>query len=315
MGRGPHIRKDIAEALNVDPKSITTSEQLYELAKKLKPATSKTRTAKIYTRSGLVIGAAMTTVTFTPICGGEMKDFFRDSDGAIKHESQTEYSMKRIEFVQKLLNEGLIHPEYYTMDETRATEGALNGSFAIISDMHNYLEFNKDMHYLPIGPLDSVEGPYQMELTYKSGYNIWAIPATTERPEEIVKFADFLASREGKLLWQYGIEGRDYTLDENGNPIVKQEVIDLKKQDPKVAQQLAFQGAGDTWGEYLGNTDLDPVADFGEAEYGNAAFPAENEGLNNIADYFGWDEKYKTLKSKTATVRSPSWANMKRARS
>ncbi|MGG4395509.1 extracellular solute-binding protein [Paenibacillus thiaminolyticus] len=293
---GPHIRKDIAEALNVDPKSITTSEQLYELAKKIKAGNFKDENGKdIYPIGPRYWGGNDNSYLYSDLWWGD-EGFFRDSDGVIKHESQTEYSMKRIEFVQKLLNEGLIHPEYYTMDETRATEGALNGSFAIISDMHNYLEFNKDMHYLPIGPLDSVEGPYQMSLTYKSGYNIWAIPATTERPEEIVKFADFLASREGKLLWQYGIEGRDYTLDENGNPIVKQEVIDLKKQDPKAAQQLAFQGAGDTWGEYLGNTDLDPVADFGEAEYGNAAFPAENEGPNNIADYFGWDEKYKNAK-------------------
>lgn len=293
---GPHIRKDIAEALNVDPKSITTSEQLYELAKKIKAGNFKDMNGKdVYPIGPRYWGGNDNSYLYSDLWWGD-EGFFRDSDGAIKHESQTEYSMKRIEFVQKLLNEGLIHPEYYTMDETRATEGALNGSFAIISDMHNYLEFNKDMHYLPLGPLDSVEGPYQMRLTYKSGYNIWAIPSTTERPEEIVKFADFLASREGKLLWQYGIEGRDYTLDENGNPIVKQEVIDLKKEDPKAAQQLAFQGVGDTWGEYLGNTDLDPVADFGEAEYGNAAFPAENEGPNNIADYFGWDEKYKNAK-------------------
>ena len=38
-------------------------------------------------------------------------------------------------------------------------------------------------------------------------------PSTTEHPEDVVKLADFLASREGKLLGQYGIKGRDYTLD------------------------------------------------------------------------------------------------------
>ncbi|MCE5173081.1 extracellular solute-binding protein [Paenibacillus profundus] len=293
---GPHIRKDIAEALQIDPKSITTSEQLYELAKKIKAGNFKDSNGnEVYPIGPRYWGGNENSYIYSDLWWGD-EGFFTDGDGAIKHESQTEYAMKRIEFVQKLLNGGLLHPEYYTMDETRATEGALNGSFAIIPDMHNYLEFNKDMHYLPLGPLNSVEGPYQMSLTYKSGYNMWAIPATTERPEEIVKFADFLASREGKLLWQYGIEGRDYNLDEKGNPIVKQEVIDLKKQDPKAAQQLAFQGAGDTWGEYLGNTDLDPVADFGEVEYGDAAFPAENEGPNKIADYFGWDEKYKNAK-------------------
>ena len=57
-----------------------------------------------------------------------------------------------------------------------------------------------------------------METGYKGGNGGWSIPTTTKNPEDIVKLADFLASREGKLLAQYGIEGRDYTLDAKGNP-------------------------------------------------------------------------------------------------
>ena len=70
--------------------------------------------------------------------------------------------------------------------------------------------------------------PYQVP--YKGGYAGWSIPSTTKNPGDIVKLADFLASREGKLLANYGIEGRDYTLDDKGNPLVKESVLDLKEK-------------------------------------------------------------------------------------
>ncbi|MGZ9586503.1 extracellular solute-binding protein [Paenibacillus marinisediminis] len=293
---GPHIRADIAEALNIDPHQIKTSEQLKEVAQKIKEGNFKDANGKaIYPIGPRYWGGSDVDYIYSDLKWGD-NGFYRDTNGVLKHESQTEYPLKRIEFVQGLMSEKLIHPEYYTMDETRATEGALNGSFGIIADMHNYLEFNKDMHYLPIGPLQNVDGDSQMTLTYKSGYNAWSIPATTKNPEDIVKFADFLSSREGKLLWQYGIEGRDYTLDEKGNPIVKQEVLDLKNNDPKKAQQLGFAGVGNLWGEFLGNTDLDRMADFGELEYGDAVSSAKEDGPLKIAEYYGWDKRRENAK-------------------
>ena len=62
-------------------------------------------------------------------------------------------------------------------------------------------------------PTQYSQGKFRVEKPYKSGANGWAVPSTTEHPEDVVKLADFLASREGKLLGQYGIKGRDYTLD------------------------------------------------------------------------------------------------------
>jgi len=294
---GPHIRKDIAEALNVDPRTITTSEQMYELAKKVADGHFKDNNGKEISVIGPRYWGGEDVNAFdSDLVFGGSGGFHRNSEGKIVHESETDYPMKRIEYVQKLLKEKLMNPEYFTMDENRATEGILNGSFGIVANMHNYQDFNKDMHYLPIGPLNEGDKPYQMKLSFKSGYSAWAIPSTTKNPEEIVKFADFLASREGKLLWQYGIEGRDYTLDAKGNPLVKQEVLDLKDKDQKAAKALGFAGVGNSWGELLGGTDLDRMADFGEAEYGDAVHPEANAGPLKIAEYWGWDEKRKNAK-------------------
>ncbi|MDU5142036.1 MAG: extracellular solute-binding protein [Paenibacillus dendritiformis] len=291
---GSYIRKDIADALGVDPRTITTSEQLYELAKKIKDGRFKDKNGKeVYPIGPTVWGGIDRDVLYNDLVwtGFNGEGFNRDKDGKILHESQTEYGTKRVEFVQKLLREKLMHPEYYSMEENRAKEGVLNDSFAIIGDMHNYVIENKDNRYIPLGPLNSVNGPYQMNLTFKGGYGAWSIPKTTKNPEDIVKLADFLASREGKLLWKYGVEGRDYELDAKGNPVPKQEVLDLLDKDPVQAKELGFAGVGHDWGWYLGGMDLNDLADFGEASYGESAKPDMNKGPLEIADYWQYDEK------------------------
>jgi putative aldouronate transport system substrate-binding protein len=296
---GPYILKDIVDQLKIDPESIDTTEELYDLAVKIKEADLKDKNGKPITPIGPTAwGGADKDAIFNDLVwtGDSGEKFLKDENGKLLHESQTDYAMKRIEFVQTLMKEKLMHPEYYTMEENRAKEGIVNKSFGIVSDMHNYVVQNNDLKYIPLGPMNTVEGEYQMQLTYKSGYAGWSIPSTTENPEDIVKLADFLASREGKLLSQYGIEGRDYTLDEKGNPIVKQEVLDLKESNPDEAKKLGFRGAGSYWAEHLGYTDLDRLEDFGESEYGESAAKESNTAATEIIKMWKYDEKFKNAK-------------------
>jgi len=292
---GAYIRKDIAESLGVDPRTISTSEQVYELAKKIQAGNFKDNNGSPVIPIGPSFwGGKDVSPAFKDLQWGEDDQRIKISkDGKILHEAETEYAMKKVEFFQKMLSEKLIHPEYFTIDESRATEGALNGSWAIIGDAHNYQEFNQDMHYLPLGPINNVDGPYKMQVDFKSGYSAWAIPATTKKPEEVVKFADFLASKEGKLIWKYGLEGRDYTLGADGFPVVKQEVLDLKAKDPNEAKKLGFQGVGNSWGDILGGTDTDHMADFGELQYADKVKKAEDIGALKILEYWNFEDKYK----------------------
>lgn len=290
---GPYIRKDIAEALKIDPSSIKTHEQLYDLAKKIQAGNFKDNNGNPITPIGPGYwGGKELGQIFADLQWGDTDQWiYQGKDGKILHESQTPVAMQKVEFMQKLLKEKLMHPEFFTIDQSRAEEGALNGSFGIVGDMHSYLQFNQDLHYLPLGPFNDVDGnPYQMQIDFKSGYSAWAIPSTTKKPEEIVKFADFMASREGKMLWRYGLEGRDYTLDDKGNPVPKQEVLDLKESNAAEAKKLGFAGAGNYWGEILGQTDIDYMADFGEENYGDKVSGASELGLK-AAEFYKLDEK------------------------
>lgn len=296
---GPYILKDIVDKLGINPAEIDTHEKLRALAEQIKAANFKDVNGKPITPIGPTVwGGADRDFIFNDLIwtGTKGEKFLKDKDGEIKHESQTDYGLERVKFVQGLLKDGLLHPEFFTMAENKAKEGVVNKSFGIVSDMHNFVVENSDMKYVPLGPIDTVQGDYQMELPYKSGYAGWSIPSTTDHPEDIVKLADYLASREGKLLAQYGLEGRDYTLDEKGNPVVKKEVLELKEKNPEKAQKLGFRGVRSYWAEHLGYTDIDNMADFGEFEYGERVSGEDTAAADKIIKLWNYDEKLKNAK-------------------
>ena len=50
------------------------------------------------------------------------------------------------------MKKGLMTKEFYTMEENKAKEGLVNGSWGIVSDLHNYVTENQSMKYVPLGP-------------------------------------------------------------------------------------------------------------------------------------------------------------------
>lgn len=291
---GTYIKKEIVDALGIDPLEINTTEEVYELAQKIKEGKFTDDNGKEITVIGPTAWGGSdrewiyNDLVWTGISG---EKFMQDANGEIKHEAQTEYGIERVKLVQQLMNEGLMSPEYYTMEENRAKEGIVNGSFAIVSDMHNYMPENNDMTYIPLGPVQRVDGTNDMVISYKSGYAGWAIPSSTEMPEHVMQFADWLVSDEGKMLYFYGLEGRDYDLDENGKPVPKQEVLDLIESNPEEAKKLGFRGVGAYWGEHLAYTDMDNLSDFGEISYGTKVSAEDTSAAKQILDFYKYDEK------------------------
>lgn len=165
-------------------------------------------------------------------------------------------------------------------------EGILNGSFAIVSDMNSRFSKVEDGKYIKLGPIKRVDGTNHLITRYKSGYAGWAVPATTDSPDGIVAFADWLASSEGKLLWNYGIEGVDYGLDENGFPVIHEDLIDELENNPELAVARDFAGVGNNWGMYLGSTDLAHKEDFGEPYYGFNTTDGNSVGTKVANEYY-----------------------------
>lgn len=291
---GPYIRRDIAEELGINPQEINTTEQLRDLLNQIKEGGFTDDNGNPVTPLGPTVwGGSDRPFIYNDLVwqgeGGEK--FWKDGD-QVKHESMTDYAEKRVAYVRELLAEGLMHPEFYTMEETRAAEGIVNGSFAITSDMHSYRPEVGDLKYVPLGPINRVDGTNNMVMSYKSGYAGWAVPATTENPEEVVKFADWLAGPEGKLLYFYGLEGVHYDLNEDGFPVAKEELVKLQDENPDEAIKEGFRGVRAFWGEHLAFTDINNLAQFGEASWGEKVRGEDNSAAKKIIELYDYDKRY-----------------------
>ena len=291
---GPYIRKDIADALGINPLEITTSEQVKDLLVKISEGDFKDDNGNPVTPLGPTVwGGSDRPFIYNDLvwsgAGGEK--FWKDGK-SVKHESMTDFGEKRVKFVRELLEQKLMHPEFYTMEETRAQEGVTNGSFAIVSDIHNYRPEIGDMKYIPLGPINRVDGKNHMVKSYKSGYAGWAVPATTEKPEEIVKFADWLAGPEGKMLYFYGLEGKHYELDKDGKPVPNKELVKLQEENPDAAIKEGFRGVRAFWGEHLAFTDMNNIEQFGEAAWGDKVREGEATAAQKIIEMWDYDKRY-----------------------
>ena len=293
---GPYIRRDIAEKLGINPQEINTTEQLQEVLTNISEGDFKDDNGNPVTPLGPTVwGGSERPFIYNDLVwsgpGGEK--FAKDGD-TVKHESMTDYAEKRVNFVRGLLKDKLMHPEFYTMEETRAAEGVTNGSFAIVADIHNYRPEIGDLKYVPLGPINRFDGNNHMVKSYKSGYAGWAVPSTTEKPEEVVKFADWLAGPEGKLLYFYGLEGKHYELDEDGKPVPNADLVKLQEENPDEAIKEGFRGVRAFWGEHLGFTDMDNLGQFGEAAWGDKVRNQEEKSTaaKEIIDLYEFDKKF-----------------------
>lgn len=282
---GMYIQKSIVDALGINPWEIETQEDLKNLLIQIKESdTTDAYGNPIIPLGPAYWGGGLRRYPFEAYyVGGSSWEY---TDGKVLYITQTEYLQGLVTYARELLDENLIHKEFFTMDGARAKEAALSYSFAIIEDVHSGVtDLFEKAEYVPLGSMVDKYGNYDKYTVGKSGYSAWAIPSTTENPEEIVAFADFLASYEGKLLWQYGIEGLHYDM-VDGKPYPKQEVIDTAKTNPDYLrnENIWAGGQGSAWGTVFGRTDMDTYTDFGERLWGENTMPdmfTEREELNN----------------------------------
>ncbi len=279
-GIDTYVREDIAKALDVDISQIKTQDQLYEFAKKIKDGNFKDKNGNpLYPIGAHLFGNSDSdpermSYLWRNWDFGNRSGF--DYDGnVVKHVAFTDYVYKRIGFVRKLLAEGLLHREAFSIASTRTQEDIANGSYAMTS-MHvhsqtwdtgaeQWAKENPGKRYIPVGPMLNYKG--EVARTAKIEANdCLMIPKTTKNPEEVIKFIDFMASREGKLLWQYGLEGKHY--EEKDSKIYPKEwVMNDLVEAPKTLIDEGFIAAGGIWGN-IGGTDYAPVEDFGQYWFG-----------------------------------------------
>lgn len=288
---GLYIQKSIVDALGIDPYKINTQEQFYDLLVKIKNGGFKDDNGNaVYPLGPKYWGGSSDAMEYiTPGYNWGVSDGYNImEDGTIKHEVDTDYVYKKIDYVRKLLAEGLMNPEFFTMDSTRAEEVSKSHNSAIIADVHNYQEiiYGSD-DWTPLGPLNDFTGNNSKIVHGKTGYGAFAISADAKNPEEILKFFDYLSTPEGQLLSEYGVEGVSYNM-VNGKPVLTDEALAKLNDGDKdyMVNKIGagFGGAGFAFFDYA-ITNLNKLNDFGESRPGASSSTTLSRSIEVAKNY------------------------------
>ncbi len=239
-GAGLYIRNDIAADLGIDPSTIKTNEDLYELAKKIKAGNFKDGNGNPVPAP---IGPTIWGGSKDPAYAAPEFDFANssgfdyDSDGNVKSVMMTDYPYKAVQQERKLIAEGLLAKETFSIQGQQATEAFANAQYPIMY-MHPFSQSwdggsdvlrskNKDKMYIPIGPMKNNKGSTE-KVAVRRGNTFVAISKAAEKPEEIVKFLDWCSTTEGNRLINNGIGNEDYTLQDR----ISKEYLKYTQPDP-----------------------------------------------------------------------------------
>ncbi len=127
---------------------------------------------------------------------------------------------------------------------------------------------------------------------YLAGYGV-GITKDAQDPERLVKFLDWLASDEGQVLVQWGIEGQHYNV-VDGKRVIPEEVQNLKSNDNNTFKKTTGIGNYLISARY-GDGVLDP-----SGNYYTTTFPEQIQTAYS-------DEDKKTLKAYGKTVYKDFW--------
>lgn len=132
-----------------------------------------------------------------------------------------------LRFLQTMYNEGLLDSEFLTNSSSiwaQKFESGRVGSFGFQPSagwsFHKRIvdatpDQGINMMTMPTPRGTGWDGPVGAELmTINHSYHILK---TSKNPEAAIKFFDWLVSEEGQIFTELGLEGLNYTVDENGN--------------------------------------------------------------------------------------------------
>lgn len=277
---GLSIRGDILEELGFD-QDFRTAEELYDLLVQIRDGDFTDLNGRPVIPLTTWENAWDERIIFRNFDFGHRTGWGQLDDGTVRHWFMTDFAEDRIMFMRRLVAEGLLDKEFATQNGETITRKLQNAQVAVFAAeghtandrMRTILEDFPQYKFVEIGPMTNHMGTltkYQMPLYNKAV----AVLSASEVPEAALEFIDWTNSLEGKRLYKYGVEGVDYTLDENGWPV------------PTEAYSEARLAGGSVWTDYY-NEMGNPIA----AREAGVAY----ENRNNLEQFGELYVAYRTL--------------------
>lgn len=223
-------------------------------------------------------------------------------------------------WLNKLYNEGLLDPEFATQTHDDYIAKIASGRvLALLDTQWDYLDAEKilksdgklEQTYcgLPLTATADLKAPSLMYQGLATGQGV-GITTACEDPVAAIKFLDYICSDEGQVLVNWGIEGTNYQIDENGHRYRTEEEIkeETENKDYKKTTGVGFHnypfpcygtGVTDSTGStYTTDSKESIIAEYNEEQ--QAACKAWNVEL--LVDIFPQPSEFET------PAFPPTWA-------
>ena len=136
-----------------------------------------------------------------------------------------------VKLLHTLYSEGLIHPDFYTIDKTAARALYTEGAVPVLADAAPYLSLPDTYEdFVAATPLSSQWCEKGLTVQNNPSMGAMFISADTEYPEVCVRLLDYLFSEEGSVYSTVGAPENSedlmginggFTISENGSPVYK----------------------------------------------------------------------------------------------
>lgn len=279
-GYGLTVRDDWCEQLDLDVTQIDTAEEFHDMLSRFKnelnvevPMTITADNLKELLEYG----------TITSPFGLVTRDAYQ-VDGKV-HIGYAEAEYKDVlAYLNELYNEGLLDPNFSTIDSATVTANMLSGTSGVSAGalgggIGTWLQTNQDVEDYSLAGLHnlvkndgdkSLYGFYKTDVIGKTA----VITTSCKNKELAAQFLNYGYTDAGHMTYVFGVEGESYTM-ENGDPVYTDYIMHN-------ADGLTVKKA---MSEYTLSWDNGPfVQDIRQKEQTGTAFPAQ------LAAWEIWDD-------------------------
>ena len=172
---------------------------------------------------------------------------FYPREGKITYEPMTEGYKNAVKNMAQWYKEGLIDPEIFTRGMSARDTLLSNNTGGFTHDWVSTGNYNDSLgedipgfNMVAVAPFENQNGETK-ERDYRYAECGWGISSQCEDPESVIKFMDFMFTEEGSDLMNWGIEGKTYTVDENGNKAFTDEVFNSDLAPVEYLRSLGSQ--------------------------------------------------------------------------
>ncbi len=231
-------------------------------------------------------------------------DWYVDQNNMVRFHIQRDEEKEYIRWLNHMYHEGLLDPESFVQNQNFYIQKICSGQVLGLAEDYDWMQYPHSV-LRSLGMDTRTYGFYPLTLTedqtyakvnetgFSGGNMGFAVTKTCRNPERFIQFVDYLCSDEGQVLLNWGIEGKQYQM-ENGTRTVINSVWQKFYMDPTYRQQVGINAYSEVWPSYWSSpvdSDGNPYSPHTKEQTIESYSRVEKEVLEHYG-FTCWEELY-----------------------